>query len=101
MPSTKEAIKIALRPYDVVKHKDGSVGVVTEVNINSCQPELKHQLSYSVSWFFGSTLHNSWFDHEDLEQGGNIFLTIAKRSCSTGGSRYVKKVMWKKQKATA
>lgn len=74
-----EAVARARMPFDVVRHENGSVGFITEVNINDCQPELKHQLSYGIYWFAGSDLHFAWWDHDDpnLTFHENLFEALA------------------------
>lgn len=48
---TNKAEEMAYSLGDVVECVEtGSIGMITEVSINSCQPSVYYQLSYSCRW---------------------------------------------------
>lgn len=94
----QKAIDFAYRPYDIVKHKNGDVGIITEVSIGGQNTVSGDPyVSYSVNWLFGSNLHTAWFGHSQLTVGGNIFDTIAEKSVHPfgGNEEYAAKLVQK------
>lgn len=75
----RAAVAKARKPFDIVKHQNGAIGFITEVNINSSQSELEHQLSYSIYWLCGSDLHYAWWKHTNahLTFHENLFEAIS------------------------
>ena len=88
---TLDTIKRAYKPFDIVTNAKGAVGFIQEVNVNDCQPERKHQISYAVNWLLGSHKH-AWLDHVELTVHCNLFVSIAESTCHAfgGGSNTVK-----------
>jgi hypothetical protein len=77
----------ALRPFDVVQNKEGSVGYICEVQLNSCQVGFDDQVSYAVNWLVtapGDNKH-AWWDHDDLYPKGNLMESIATQMCHPFG----------------
>lgn len=83
MYNTDKAFEEAYKPYDVVTDKEGNVGFIQEVNINSCQESLRMQLSYAVNWLVGDNDKHAWFDHNELTSHTNLLLKIAESSCGS------------------
>lgn len=71
-----KAISVCYKPFDIVKDKNGNLGMILDSSINNGQDILKHQISYSVDWFDCNN-HRSWWDHQDLTYVNNIFLMMA------------------------
>lgn len=95
MYNTDAAIAKAYRPFDVVVCEGGSIGFIQEVNINSCQPNIEHQVSYAVHWFIGEETKHAWWDHHELRRHCNIFVEISKCVTHPFGSnaQYVEKLL--------
>lgn len=91
---SKETLRNAYKPFDIVTCKDGSVGFIQEVSVNDGQPE-GCQISYAVNWMVGTQNKHAWFNHEDLIKHCNLFVKIAESSCHPFGSsgNSVKKLM--------
>lgn len=89
-----EALRIAMKPYDVISYQ-GAVGYIEEVDINQCQDELQHQLSYSVNWLVKCSHKSAWFNHGELKYECNLFQKIAVSSCHPMGNnkKWVKELM--------
>ena len=68
---------VCYKPFDIIKDKDSNYGMIIDSSINHCQPTLKDQISYHVSWFDCDN-YNSWWDHKDIEYVNNFFLIIAQ-----------------------
>ena len=83
---TDATLKQAYKPYDIVTDKDGNVGLIQETDMNICQDEPKHQISYSVEWLIGKGYKEAWYDHDELTRHCNIFVKIAECSCNPHGS---------------
>jgi len=92
---TKEILKKAYKPYDVVTNKNGDVGFIQETDISEDQEEFNHQVQYSVIWLVGKESKVAWFDHDELTKHKNIFIEIAKCLCDPNGDseRWVEKLM--------
>lgn len=92
-----EALKKCHKPFDVVTNKDGDVGFIEEVNVNSCQEDHDFRISYSVNWMVGNKNKHAWFMHDELTAHCNIFVEIAKASCNSHGnnSRFVESIFGK------
>ena len=90
---TEKTLKEAYKPFDLITDKDRNVGIITEVNVNRCQPE-PYQISYSVEWLIGSS-KTAWWEHKDLKKHCNIFVKIAECTCYPFGQNQgdVKKLM--------
>jgi hypothetical protein len=84
---TQETLKAAYKPFDIVEDENGSVGLVQEVNVNSCQLNPQHQISYSVLWLVskGST-RSAWYNHKELTKHSNLMVEVAKGMCHPGGN---------------
>ena len=95
--SPDKSLKKAFKPFDVVTDNDGNVGFISEVRINTCQPSVKSQLGYSVTWLviIEGTPHSAWYGHNELESHCNLFVKIAEQSCSPHGNnaKYVKQLI--------
>ena len=88
---TKEDLARVYNPFDVVTNSLGSVGYISEVNINECQEVFKHQVSYAVEWLVVQQANHrdnrhAWFEHEELTVHNNLFSIIAKGACHPFGS---------------
>lgn len=85
---TDETIKASLRPFDIVVDKIGNVGIIQEVSVNHCQPEAKHQISYSVEWIVGGkNVKNAWYHPGELTFSGcNMLIKIAEMACHPFGN---------------
>ena len=83
---TKETLKKAYKPYDVVTNENGDVGIIQEVSVNSCQESFDWQISYAVNWIIGNESKHAWFHHKELIRHSNIFEEIAKMSCHASGN---------------
>jgi hypothetical protein len=95
MKIEKETLQKAYKPYDVVTDIDDNVGLIQEVNINTCQSGFDSQIEYSVCWLIRKTNPKcAWFDHEELTSHCNLFFKIAENSCHPMGnnSDWVKKL---------
>jgi len=57
----KEILRMAHKPFDLVTDRQGSVGFISEVDINNCQPGPKNQISYSVIWLIGKQSKVAWW----------------------------------------
>jgi len=73
------------KPFDIVQLSCGSVGMVSEVNINQCQPDVKQQIKYSLIPLAGPNTTVAWFYHSDLKYCCNIMLKIAQKMCHAHG----------------
>jgi len=74
------------KPYDIVSHKDGSVGFIQEVSINRSQsPDDNAYVQYAVRWIYGSQTVFAWFSQDELKKHCNLFEEIAKASCHPVG----------------
>lgn len=82
----QETLDWAHKPFDVVTNKDGDVGYIEEVNVNSSQKTPNEQISYSVRWLVGKETKSAWFDHHELIRHTNIFIEIAKSACHPFGN---------------
>jgi len=81
------------KPFDFVESKNGSIGFITLVNVNSSQKEFKDQVSYAVNWIKGSE-KSAWWNHDELNVIGNMFKEIAKSvNSSIWNSIVVDKIM--------
>lgn len=81
---TEKTLKDALKPFDIISIKNGSVGYITEVSVNTCQPT-GHQIGYSITWLVGNENKSAWWDHEELTFHCNIFIKIAEDCCHNIG----------------
>lgn len=88
---TKETLDWAYKPFDVVTNKNGDVGFIQEVNVNDCQSNPYHQISYTVNWLVGDEYKDAWFNHDELTVHCNLFIKIAESACHPMGhkSRWV------------
>ena len=80
-------LKNALKPYDIVRLKDGEIALITEVSVNSCQETPEAQISYSID-FITDNINRSrsaWYSRAELEFMCNIFVKIAKNSTHPAG----------------
>lgn len=96
---TKASLKKALKPFDIVETKAGSIGFIKEVGVNHSQDSFAHQISYSVVWIVVSVLedgepHNAWWSHSELKFHCNIMIKIAEEMCHNFGdnSEHVQKL---------
>ena len=78
---TKETLKNSYKPFDVVSTKNGDVGFIDEVNINSDQSDPKYQIKYSVKWLVDSENKVAWWNHKELTLHCNLFIKIAECTC--------------------
>lgn len=83
--ATKETLKKAYKPFDVVTDGCGSVGFIGEVSVNECQENFDGQISYSVVWLVGKQTKRSWFSHAELKVECNLFVKIAENMCHPFG----------------
>lgn len=94
---TDETLINAYKPYDIVTDEKGNVGFIQEVNLNECQDEPKHQISYAVEWIVGKGNKHAWFKHEELTKHCNLFVKIAQASCHPfGGNEHKTKELMSK-----
>ena len=82
----KETLQKAHKPFDIVTDKDGNVGYIQEVSVNTSQPAAENQIDYAVNWLIGVScpigeLIHAWFDHDDLISHANLLIEIAKCAC--------------------
>lgn len=80
---TKQTLVNAYKPFDVVSNERGDVGYIREVNVNDCQPNPVDQISYAVTWLVGNETKSAWWDHQELTYHCNLFVEIAKNTCSS------------------
>ncbi len=85
----KETFEKAHKPFDVVTNKNGDVGFIQEVNVNSSQKGFNNQISYAVNWLVGSTTKHAWFDHGELTVHCNLFIKIGESACHPIGHNSV------------
>lgn len=85
---TDESFKKAYKPFDIVSDKGGNVGLIKEVNVNSCQDTFEHQISYAITWLTGTNRQSAWFHHYELQRHCNLFLKIAECAASGHGGNY-------------
>lgn len=94
---TQKTMAEAFRPFDIVRSvkKPECIGMIAEVDLNNCQSDPIHQVSYRIQWFVGN-LHNAWFDNNELEYVDNVMETIAKTMCHPLGSssKHVRSLMY-------
>lgn len=93
----KETLNWAYKPFDVVTNSDKGklkfgdamdVGLIREVNVNNCQDEPKHQITYAVNWLIlndRKLVKSAWFDHDELTYHCNLLIEIAKMACHPFG----------------
>lgn len=86
----EETYKWAYKPLDIVSDKDGNVGMIREVSVNSCQEDPNWQISYAISWLTGSVNKVAWFDHKELTQHCNIMIKLAECAAGHHNDRQVK-----------
>lgn len=80
------------KPFDIVSDKDGNVGYINEVSVNTNQPDLYVQ--YSIRWLVGNQTKCSWWNYNELESHCNLFVEFAKNQCHPFGNnaKYVEKI---------
>lgn len=83
---TKETLKKAYKPFDLVSDKNGNVGIIQEVDVNDCQEEPEHQISYAVEWLIGRGDKHAWYSTDELTSHCNLFVRIAECACHPMGS---------------
>ena len=83
---SKKTLSEAYKPFDVVSNVSGDVGFISEVNVNRCQPEPQHQISYSITWLTGTLDKVAWFDGKELVFHCNLFVKIAEKTCHPFGN---------------
>lgn len=75
---TTQAIQIAHKPFDIISNSKGDVGIISEVYINKCQPNILHQINYSVIWLTGNEDKVAWYEHTEVIKHCNLMVKIAK-----------------------
>ncbi len=82
---TEDSMKKSYKPFDIVSDKDGNVGMIREVSVNSCQESFESQISYAIAWLTGDMGKVAWFNHGELKRHCNIMLKIAEEMCHPMG----------------
>lgn len=90
----ESTLKDSLKPFDVVKLRNGDIAYINEVSVNTSQESPKFQIGYSIRILSGTTNKLSWYDKNELEYQCNLFIEIAKNATHNMGqsSRWVKKL---------
>lgn len=73
----KQTLKNSLKPFDLVKLKDGSIAFIKETSVNHCQPS-GGQISYSITMLYGNINKTAWYDRDELEFICNLFVKFAE-----------------------
>jgi len=91
---TQETLENTLKPFDIVRTKSGEIAFITEVNLNTCQSSPVHQVSYSVKFITENIPRDrsAWYENDELELLGNIFIKIAESTASHQQSYNVPKL---------
>ncbi len=59
--------KLAFKHGDIVKHKNGSLGVVCQVSFSDAYRDCMSVISYAIHWFKPiGYMHWAWFSHPDV-----------------------------------
>lgn len=85
----RETLENALKPFDLVRVKNGDIAFIREVNVNGCQITPEHQISYSLKFLCddAKTAKVAWYTNDELELLGNLLIRIAEVAASN--SRHV------------
>ena len=79
---------VIYKPYDVVTDKQGNVGFINEVNVNTSDKE-STRMSYAVTWIVGKSGMSSWHTYSELKVHCNLFVKIAECSCHPFGRNVI------------
>lgn len=83
---TQETLRKAYKPFDIVTNVNGDVGLIQEVNVNTCQTGFDSQISYAVEWLVGQATQHAWFKHSELTSHCSLLIKLAEMSCHPSGS---------------
>lgn len=83
---TQETLNWAYKPFDIVTTKNGDVGFITEVSVNTGQEDPMWQIQYSIEWLVGDEDTTAWWDHNELKLHCNLFIKMAETMCHPMGN---------------
>ena len=78
----KTTLENAFKPFDIVRTVGGEIAFINTVSLNSCQKHPSAQVSYSLTFITENLTQEkiAWYDNDELELVGNIFIKIAEAS---------------------